>query len=70
MKLYIVIMYKKGNREKHGYLLGAFSTAEIAETEGQKEKLYMNKKYKPVILVTDSDSSLTNNEIGRSKSVI
>ena len=66
MKLYIVIMYKKGNREKHGYLLGAFASAEIAEAEGQKEKVYMHKKYKPIILVTDSDLSLTNNEIGRS----
>ena len=66
MKLYIVIMYKKGNREKHGYLLGAFSTAEIAEVEGKKEEVYMYKKYKPIILVTDSDLSLTNNEIGRS----
>ena len=46
MKVYIVTMYRNGDREKHSYVLGAFSTYENAKIMGETEEVYRGDKYK------------------------
>lgn len=46
--VYIVTMYRWGDRESHSYVLGAYSTKTKAEKAGQKEKEYRGgTKYYP-----------------------
>ena len=47
---YIVTMYRYGDREKHSYVLGAFSAESIAREWGEKEKEYRGGKYEPEII--------------------
>lgn len=49
-KVYIVTMYRYGDREKHSYVLGAFSTENNAREWGEKEKDYRGGKYEPEII--------------------
>ena len=48
--VYIVTMYRYGDREKHSYVLGAFSTENNAREWGEKEKDYRGGKYEPEII--------------------
>ena len=48
--VYIVTMYRYGDREKHSYVLGAFSTENNARERGELEKDYRGGKYEPEII--------------------
>jgi len=48
--VYIVTMYRYGDREKHSYVYGAFSTEATAREWGEKEKDYRGGKYEPEII--------------------
>jgi len=50
MLVYIVTMYRYGDREKHSYVYGAFSTEATAREWGEKEKDYRGGKYEPEII--------------------
>jgi hypothetical protein len=43
--VYVVTMYRYGDREKHSYVLGVFSNENIAHECGEKEKEYRGGKY-------------------------
>jgi hypothetical protein len=43
--VYVVTMYRYGDREKHSYVLGVFSNENIAHECGEKEKDYRGGKY-------------------------
>ena len=48
--VYVVTMYRYGDREKHSYVYGAFSTEATAREWGEKEKDYRGGKYEPEII--------------------
>ena len=50
IKVYVVTMYRYGDREAHSYVLGVYSTKEIAETEALREKDHRGGKYDPEII--------------------
>ena len=47
--MYIVTMYRYGDREKHSYVLGAWSDKAEAEKWGDIEDWWRGGKYKPEI---------------------
>ena len=49
-RVYVVTMYRYGDREAHSYVLGVYSTKTIAETEAVREKDYCGGKYVPEII--------------------
>lgn len=52
--VYVVTMYKFGDRENHSYVLGIYSKKEKAISEGFDEKEYRGgNKYYPEILEFD-----------------
>jgi hypothetical protein len=53
--LYIVLMNRWGDPELHSYVLGAYSTKELAENMGLKESLRRGGKYDPDIRVVELD---------------
>ena len=55
-KLYVVTMYKFGDREMHSYFLGVFSKKQAADKAGDMECAYRGGKYKPEVepVVVDS----------------
>lgn len=67
---YVVTMYRYGNREKHSYVLGVFTTYKLAEDWGSTEKAYRAGKYEPDItqfIIDDPvaiTSEVTTNERG------
>lgn len=48
--VYVVTMYRYGDKEKHSYVYGAFSTEATAREWGEKEKEYRGGKYEPEII--------------------
>ena len=54
--VYIVTMYRYGDREKHSYVYGAFSTEATAREWGEEEKDYRGGKYEPEIIRLCVDS--------------
>ena len=56
MKVYIVTMYRNGDREKHSYVLGAFSTYENAKIMGETEEVYRGDKYKWMYELAEIDA--------------
>ncbi len=54
--VYVVTMYRYGEREKHSYVYGAFSTEATAREWGEKEKDYRGGKYEPEIIKFYVDS--------------
>lgn len=44
--VYVVTMYRFGDREKHSYVLGVYSTEEKANKAGMEEELHRGGKYK------------------------
>ena len=48
--VYVVTMYRFGDREKHSYVYGAFSNENIAREWSEKEKDYRGGKYEPEII--------------------
>lgn len=63
MEIYIVTMYRYGNRESHSYLLGAWSTLELAKLNANTEILWRGNKYFPEIIkvILDEDNDLDTN---------
>jgi len=54
-KLYIVTMYRWGNRENHSYFLGVFTDKEKAIEAGESHSEFRGGKYAPEILEVDLD---------------
>ena len=54
--VYTVTMYRYGNREWHSYVLGAFSSNDIAREWAVKEEEYRDGKYKAEIIRCEIDS--------------
>jgi len=55
--LYIVTMYRWGDRDCRSYVLGAYSTKTKAEKAGQKEKEYRGgTKYSPECIEVPMDA--------------
>lgn len=54
--VYTVTMYRYGNREWHSYVLGAFSSNDIAREWAVKEEEYRDGKYKAEIIRWGIDS--------------
>ena len=55
MIVYVVTMYRFGNREKHSYPLGVFSNYDFARRFGQDEEYTRGGKYKPDITTWEID---------------
>ena len=60
--VFVVTMYRYGNREKHSYVLGAFSNALLAEAHAQAEILWRGGKYKPEIIMCPIDPEMAPDE--------
>ena len=56
--VYIVTMYRYGDREKHSYVLGAYSAVEIAIQHGELEEYVRGGKYKMEFVVCDINKDL------------
>ena len=54
--VYVVTMYRYGDREKHSYVLGVFSNENTAHEWGDKEKDYRGGKYEAEIIKFCVDS--------------
>lgn len=50
MKVYVVTMYRWGDRERHSYVLGVFAERERAVEVGVCESLNRGRKYFPEVL--------------------
>lgn len=53
MKIYVVTMYRWGDREAHSYVEGAYLDPIVAETMGEHEALYRGGKYEFEVLEFD-----------------
>jgi hypothetical protein len=60
MEIYVVTMYRKGDRERHSYVLGAYTDGDRAVIEAEKEYMWRDGKYKPEVLRLETDISLAN----------
>ena len=49
MSVFVTTMYRYGNREKHSYVLGVWSSSEVAMQAGQTEALWRGGKYEPEV---------------------
>ena len=56
MKIYVVTMYRWGDRECHSYVEGAYTDPAVAETMGEHEALSRGGKYEYEILEFDSSN--------------
>ena len=56
MKIYVVTMYRWGDREAHSYVEGAYIDPIVAETMGEHEALYRGGKYEFEVLEFDSSN--------------
>lgn len=57
MTVYVVTMYRYGNRENHSYVLGVWSSQEAAYKAGQVEMAWRGEKYSPKISVWGIDKN-------------
>lgn len=49
MSVFVTTMYRYGDREKHSYVLGVWSSSEVAMQAGQTEALWRAGKYEPEV---------------------
>lgn len=49
MRVFVTTMYRYGDREKHSYVLGVWSSSEVAMQAGQTEALWRGGKYEPEV---------------------
>ena len=56
--VYVVTMYRFGNRESHSYVLGAYSSHDIAEQHAKVEKEWRAGKYSGEVLKLTVDSEV------------
>ncbi len=61
-KIYIVIVYRWGDRACHSYFVGAFSKKQKAIEEAEKEEEYRGAKYIAEIVETELNVSCAANE--------
>jgi hypothetical protein len=52
-KIYIVTMYRWGNKENHSYVIGAFTDSKEAVKAGISHSQYRDGKYDPEIIEVD-----------------
>ncbi len=60
MKVYIVTMYRYGDKESHNYIIGVYTTKNIAIMNGNVELLCRGYKYYPEVIETELDKSNDN----------
>lgn len=54
MKVYVVTMYRWGNRERHSYVHGVYQSKETAVNKGEEEQVNRgHNKYLPEVLEFD-----------------
>ena len=53
--LFVVEMLRYGDREAHSYVIGVYSTREMAETAGKAEVIWRGHKYEYVVSVFQLD---------------
>jgi len=62
-KVYVVTMYRWGNRESHSYILGAYSEKSKALKAAEEERIYRGSKYMPEVLEIELDLICEVNKI-------
>jgi hypothetical protein len=60
--MYVVTMKRWGQDETHHYLLGVFSTSELAHEMGEKEKIYRGGKYQLEVTPCQTDNIITDSD--------
>ncbi len=60
MKVYVVTMYRYGEKESHSYIIGAWTDKDIAFQNANTEILWRGHKYYPEIIKVELDR---NNDI-------
>ena len=58
MIMYVTEMLLKGQRHINSYVLGVYSTAELARDAGTNEALLTNNTYEPVVSKFEVDKPL------------
>ncbi len=64
MKVFVTTMYRGGDREKHSYVLGVWSSKELATQHGQNEAAWRGGKYDPEVTEWVIDAKIVNPYIG------
>ena len=62
MELYVVTMYRWGDREKHSYVLGVFANAVVATRHCAEEEIFRGGKYTGEILRMEANVSVHDAE--------
>lgn len=53
--VFVTEMLRYGDRESHSYVIGVYSTREMAETAGKAEEIWRDRKYDFVVSVFQLD---------------
>jgi hypothetical protein len=61
MMAYVVTMRRYGDREKHSYVLGVWSTEYLAQINGDVERAFRGNKYIPEITEWTIDANEYDN---------
>ena len=61
MNVFVTTMQRYGNRELHSYVLGVWSTREIAMRAGETEALWRGGKYEPEVTEWKVDANEFDN---------
>jgi hypothetical protein len=63
MKIYVVTMYRWGDRESHSYVHGIYDDRDLAFRMAQEEKEYRGgNKYYPEILLFEKNTPLSSED--------
>lgn len=57
-EIYVVTMYRWGEKSKHSYLLGVYTKKHKAKKEAEEEEKYRGGKYEAEIAITKLDTKL------------
>lgn len=57
MKVYIVTMYRYGDKESHNYIIGVYTSKDIAIMNGNTEIIWRGNKYYPEVVEMELDKS-------------
>ena len=60
MHIYVITMYRFGNRNKHSYVLGAYLTKKVAKKYARIEEADRGEKYLAEILKIKVDKEYNN----------
>jgi len=63
MKVYVTEMLRWGDREKHSYVIGVFSTREAAELAGDVEVTWRAQKYEFCVTEFDLDDPIAPSKL-------